>query len=110
MHELCLTFSLPSLVCCRSVGARLDAGDSEKRVQHRPGQSGISGTLYWQVAAIFGAVAGRWLADRWMHRNGRARTWTARCDLAKVELHRWQVLARKNGGTRGRIDAPHAGR
>ena len=26
----------------------------------------MSATLYWQVAAIVGAIAGGWLADRWM--------------------------------------------
>ena len=33
------------------------------------GQAGVSATLYWQFAAIVGAVAGGWLADRWMRRN-----------------------------------------
>ena len=36
------------------------------------GQAGVSATLYWQAAAIVGAVAGGWLADRWMRRS-RAR-------------------------------------
>ncbi len=37
------------------------------------GQAGVSATLYWQVAAIAGAVLGGWLADRWMlrHVSGR---------------------------------------
>ena len=30
------------------------------------GQAGVSATLYWQSAAIVGAIAGGWLADRWM--------------------------------------------
>src|SRR5205085_544103 len=29
------------------------------------GLAGVSATLYWQSAAIIGAVAGGWLADRW---------------------------------------------
>ena len=33
------------------------------------GQAGVSATLYWQVAAIVGAVAGGWLADRWMRQH-----------------------------------------
>lgn len=37
------------------------------------GQAGVSATLYWQVAAIIGAVFGGWLADRWMRRNDRGR-------------------------------------
>ncbi len=37
------------------------------------GKAGVSATLYWQAAAIVGAVLGGWLADRWMlrHRRGR---------------------------------------
>jgi MFS family permease len=37
------------------------------------GVAGVSATLYWQVAAIFGAVVGGWLADRWMRRTPRGR-------------------------------------
>lgn len=37
------------------------------------GKAGVSATLYWQLAAILGAVAGGWLADRWMLRNARGR-------------------------------------
>ena len=33
------------------------------------GQAGVAATLYWQVAAIVGAVAGGWLADRWMRQT-----------------------------------------
>ena len=33
------------------------------------GLAGVSATLYWQVAAIVGAVGGGWLADRWMRTN-----------------------------------------
>ena len=33
------------------------------------GLAGVSATLYWQVAAIVGALAGGWLADRWMRRS-----------------------------------------
>jgi MFS family permease len=37
------------------------------------GQAGVAATLYWQVAAIIGVVAGGWLADYWMrfHQRGR---------------------------------------
>jgi MFS family permease len=37
------------------------------------GQAGMAATLYWQIAAIVGAVAGGWLADQWMrwHQRGR---------------------------------------
>lgn len=37
------------------------------------GQAGVAATVYWQVAAIVGAVLGGWLADRWMLRNTRGR-------------------------------------
>jgi MFS family permease len=37
------------------------------------GQAGVSASLYWQVAAILGAVLGGWLADRWVQRNRRGR-------------------------------------
>ena len=37
------------------------------------GMAGVSATLYWQVAAICGAVLGGWWADRWMRRNQRGR-------------------------------------
>ena len=37
------------------------------------GKAGVSATLYWQVAAIFGALLGGWLADRWMRRHQRGR-------------------------------------
>lgn len=37
------------------------------------GQAGVAATLYWQVAAIFGAIIGGWLADRWMQRHIRGR-------------------------------------
>ncbi len=37
------------------------------------GQAGVSATLYWQAAAIVGALIGGWLADRWMQRHNRGR-------------------------------------
>ena len=37
------------------------------------GLAGVSATLYWQVAAIAGALIGGWLADRWMRRSVRGR-------------------------------------
>ncbi|MEO7319532.1 MAG: MFS transporter [Chthoniobacteraceae bacterium] len=37
------------------------------------GKAGVSATLYWQVAAIGGAIAGGWLADRWMRKTPRGR-------------------------------------
>lgn len=37
------------------------------------GKAGVSATLYWQAAAIVGALSGGWLADRWMQRHERGR-------------------------------------
>ena len=37
------------------------------------GKAGVSATLYWQAAAIVGALVGGWLADRWMQRHNRGR-------------------------------------
>ena len=37
------------------------------------GKAGVSATLYWQSAAIVGALVGGWLADRWMQRHNRGR-------------------------------------
>jgi MFS family permease len=37
------------------------------------GLAGVSATLYWQLAAIIGALVGGWLADRWMQRSVRGR-------------------------------------
>jgi MFS family permease len=37
------------------------------------GRAGVAATLYWQVAAILGAVVGGWLADRWMRTDPRGR-------------------------------------
>ncbi len=41
------------------------------------GQAGVSATLYWMVAAVFAAIAGGWLADRWMRRTQRGRIYTS---------------------------------
>ena len=41
------------------------------------GQAGVSATLYWMVAAIFAALAGGWLADRWMRHTDRGRIYTS---------------------------------
>ncbi len=37
------------------------------------GKAGVSATVYWQIAAIVGAMTGGWLADRWMRRSERGR-------------------------------------
>ncbi len=37
------------------------------------GHAGVTATLYWQLAAIGGAVVGGWLADHWMQHSIRGR-------------------------------------
>jgi MFS family permease len=41
------------------------------------GKAGVAATLYWQVAAIVGAVIGGWLADRWSRRTARGRVYVS---------------------------------
>jgi MFS family permease len=48
------------------------------------GLAGVSATLYWQAAAIVGAVAGGWLADRWMRSNPRGRIFTSAMGMALI--------------------------
>jgi sugar phosphate permease len=43
----------------------------KKQFQIGQGQAGVAATLYWQLAAIVGAIGGGVLADRWMRRNIR---------------------------------------
>jgi MFS family permease len=48
------------------------------------GQAGVSATLYWQVAAIVGALAGGALADRWMKRSERGRIFTSAIGMCLI--------------------------
>jgi MFS family permease len=48
------------------------------------GKAGVSATLYWQVAAIFGAVVGGWLADRWMIKNARGRIYVSALGMGMI--------------------------
>ena len=48
------------------------------------GLAGVSATLYWQVAAIVGAVAGGWLADRWMRRSPRGRIYVSAIGMSLI--------------------------
>ena len=48
------------------------------------GLAGVSATLYWQVAAIVGAVIGGWLADRWMHRTVRGRIYVSAIGMSLI--------------------------
>jgi MFS family permease len=48
------------------------------------GEAGVAATLYWQVAAIVGAVTGGWLADRWMQRHDRGRIFTSAIGMGLI--------------------------
>ncbi len=48
------------------------------------GQAGVSATLFWQVAAIVGVLAGGGLADRWMRTNQRGRIYTSAIGMALI--------------------------
>lgn len=48
------------------------------------GSAGVAATLYWQAAAIVGAIAGGWAADRWMRRNIRGRIYVSAIGMALI--------------------------
>jgi MFS family permease len=48
------------------------------------GKAGVAATLYWQAAAIVGAVVGGWLADRWMRRHERGRIFTSAIGMSLI--------------------------
>lgn len=48
------------------------------------GKAGVAATLYWQVAAIVGAIVGGWLADRWMRRHERGRIFVSAIGMALI--------------------------
>ncbi len=48
------------------------------------GKAGVSATLYWTAAAIVGALAGGWLADRWMRRTPRGRIYVSALGIGLI--------------------------
>lgn len=48
------------------------------------GQAGVAATLYWQVAAVGGALGGGWLADRWMRRRDRGRIYVSAIGMSLI--------------------------
>ena len=56
----------------------------QKKFTLTQGHAGVSATLYWQVAALFAAVLGGWLADRWMRRTPRGRIYVSAIGMALI--------------------------
>ena len=48
------------------------------------GKAGLAATCYWQVAAMIGALAGGWLADRWMQRRERGRIFVSALGMSLI--------------------------
>jgi MFS transporter, Spinster family, sphingosine-1-phosphate transporter len=48
------------------------------------GEAGVASTLYWQLAAIVGALVGSWLADRWMLRHQRGRIFVSALGMSMM--------------------------
>jgi sugar phosphate permease len=48
------------------------------------GKAGVSATLFWQVAAIVGAIFGGWLADWWMRRSERGRIYVSAIGMSLI--------------------------
>ncbi len=48
------------------------------------GVAGVSATLYWQVAAIVGALVGGIVADRWMRSSERGRIYTSALGMGLI--------------------------
>lgn len=48
------------------------------------GKAGVSATLFWQVAAIVGAMVGGWFADRWMRRTRRGRIYVSAIGMSLI--------------------------
>jgi MFS family permease len=48
------------------------------------GLAGVSATVYWQSAAIVGALAGGWMADRWMRKTPRGRIFVSAIGMSLI--------------------------
>jgi MFS family permease len=48
------------------------------------GRAGVTATVYWQSAAIIGALVGGWLADRWMRRTPRGRIYISAIGMTLI--------------------------
>ena len=50
------------------------------------GQAGVIATVYWQIAAIFSALLGGWLADCWVQRTTRGRIYVSALGMTLLVL------------------------
>lgn len=48
------------------------------------GKAGVSAALYWQLAAIVGAIIGGFVADRWMRRTPRGRIYVSAIGMSLI--------------------------
>jgi MFS family permease len=48
------------------------------------GLAGVSATIYWQTAAVVGALLGGWLADRWMDVTPRGRIYVSALGMSFI--------------------------
>jgi MFS family permease len=48
------------------------------------GEAGVAASLYWQLAAIVGALTGGWLADRWMRHHQRGRIFVSAIGMSLI--------------------------
>jgi sugar phosphate permease len=56
----------------------------QKQFNITQGLAGVSATLYWQVAAIVGALIGGSLADKWMRTNRRGRIYASAIGMSLI--------------------------
>jgi MFS family permease len=55
-----------------------------KELNLKQGIAGVSAVVWWQGAAIFSAIAGGWLADRWMRRTERGRIYVSAIGMGLI--------------------------
>jgi sugar phosphate permease len=48
------------------------------------GKAGVAATVYWQGAAVAGAIVGGWLADLWMRRHRRGRIFVSAIGMSFI--------------------------
>lgn len=55
-----------------------------KELNLKQGIAGVSAVVWWQGAAILSAIAGGWLADRWMRRTARGRIYVSAIGMSLI--------------------------